>query len=347
MIEATEMADSKRFAAICEAALGAGVRVRFRARGQSMQPNVLDGDVVEIEPATEETLQRGDIALTRGGDRLLLHRATGREAASRAVVTRGDACMANDAPADAVFGKVISVERSGRKTSSVAPGTKVIHSARKHARRLARAVVLRADRLRALFLPLLFLAFGMLLHAPAAHAQFTITDSANPTTVAPGGTVTYTQVLTCNGGGFFGCYTPSRANPATTSQTIDANTTYVSYAVTGTARTHWTCGLTGSTLACSDTSGGTRYNNGNTTTFTVTVTVGANTPDGTVINNTVTANPGNSSASANVTVQVPDLSMTQTETPNPVATGASITYTETVSNLSGVTASGATLTQNT
>ncbi len=347
VIEATEMADSKRFAAICEAALGAGVRVRFRARGQSMQPNVLDGDVVEIEPATEETLQRGDIALTRGGDRLLLHRATGREAASRAVVTRGDACMANDAPADAVFGKVISVERSGRKTSSVAPGTKVIHSARKHARRLARAVVLRADRLRALFLPLLFLAFGMLLHAPAAHAQFTITDSANPTTVAPGGTVTYTQVLTCNGGGFFGCYTPSRANPATTSQTIDANTTYVSYAVTGTARTHWTCGLTGSTLACSDTSGGTRYNNGNTTTFTVTVTVGANTPDGTVINNTVTANPGNSSASANVTVQVPDLSMTQTETPNPVATGASITYTETVSNLSGVTASGATLTQNT
>ena len=44
----------------------------------------------------------------------------------------------------------------------------------------------------------------------------------------------------------------------------------------------------------------------------------------------------------------PDLAVTETAAPNPVATGATITYTETVTNNSmTVAAAGATLTQNT
>ncbi len=349
-IETGEMADSRRFAAICEAALAAGVRVRFRACGQSMQPNVLDGDIVEIEPATVGRLRRGDIALTRTGERILLHRAAGRDAALGAVVTRGDACMADDAPADAVLGKMVSVTRGRRTISTDTPGMKMIHSARKHARRITRAAFLRASRLRTVLLPALFLFCGVFLHAPSAQAQFTITDSASPTTVAPGGTITYTQVLTCNGGGFFGCFTPSRANPATTSQVIDADSTYVSYAVTGTARTHWTCTLAGTTLGCTDTNG-TTYNNGSSTTFVITVTVNAGTPGGTVITDTVNSSPGGGTANASVNVVATgnvDLSMMQAVSPDPVATGAQITYTEAVTNNDPTySAAGATVTQNT
>ncbi len=45
-----ETRDSLQFAVVCEAALDDGVRVRFRADGRSMQPNVLDGDTVVVAP---------------------------------------------------------------------------------------------------------------------------------------------------------------------------------------------------------------------------------------------------------------------------------------------------------
>ncbi|MGC1616368.1 MAG: C25 family cysteine peptidase [Candidatus Acidiferrum sp.] len=76
----------------------------------------------------------------------------------------------------------------------------------------------------------------------------------------------------------------------------------------------------------------------------------ANTPSGTVITDSVTADGGNTAAvndTADVTVQIADLSVTETVTPNPVATGANITYTEAVTNNSTVSAGGATLTQST
>jgi uncharacterized repeat protein (TIGR01451 family) len=353
--DSSQVADSSRFAALCEAALRAGARVRFRANGRSMQPNVLDGDVVEIAANQHGSLRCGDIALTRRGDRLLLHRAIRHDAESGALVTRGDSMMVDDAPADAVLGKVISIERGKRKFSTEAPGTKLIHSARKHARRMGQTVRLRASRMRPL-LPFALLLFGVFLHAPVARAQFTITDSANPTSVAVGGTITYTQILTCNGG-FFTCYTPSGRNPVTVTQSIPANTTYTGYTVTGTASNRWTCTPAapinaGGTLTCTDSNGGTSYGNGSTTTFTITTTVNAGTVGGTVITDTVTANPGNSSASAGSTVTASagnvDLSMTQAVSPNPVATGAQITYTETVTNNDGTyAAAGATLSQNT
>jgi uncharacterized repeat protein (TIGR01451 family) len=470
-IESAEVASTHRFAAVCEAVLRAGARVRFQARGQSMQPNVRDGDVVEIAAAGRAGLRRGDIVLTRNGEKLLLHRAVGCDADTGAVVTRGDSGIIDDAPADALLGRVISIERGRRKFSTERPGTKLIHSARRYARRIGRAGAHRAARLRSV-VPVLFLIAGVFVHAPAVRGQFTITNTATPTTVAPGGTITYTQALmatatftpsagnpvsttqtfpasvtyvgyavagtasthwTCAptgstlncsdtsgatryhngntttititvtasttatngtvigntvdsspGGGSatapnvtvvfpfsmgdsaapttvapagtitytqvltaVAAFTPSATNPATTSQAIPANTTYVSYVVAGTANTHWTCTLTAGTLGCSDTSGATAYAVNNTTTFTVTVTVSAGVSNGTVITDTVTAGPGSASASANVTAQMADLSMTQNVSPNPVATGGQITYTETVKNNSGVTAAGATLTQST
>jgi uncharacterized repeat protein (TIGR01451 family) len=347
-IETAEKADSKSFAALCEAALEAGARVRFRARGQSMKPNVRDGDVVEIEPAEQRDLRRGDIVLRRRGGQMLLHRAIGTDGATGEIITRGDAGLADDLPADAVLGKVISIERGTRRSSTAAPGVKLVHSARRRAWRLARAVLARARRLRFLLLPTLFVLLGFFLQAPAAWGQFNLSNSAAPATLAPGGTITLTQVLTATRN-----FNPRTFRLLQTTQTIPANTTYTGYTVVDNSGGNWTCTpaapiAAGGTLTCTDTAGA--YTNGTTTTFTITMTVAGGTPSGTVITDTVNSNRA-TSASASSTVLVTgnvDLSMTQTLAPNPVATGAPITYTETVTNNdASLGAAGASLTQNT
>ncbi len=58
--------DTSQFAMLCEAVLQRGLQVRFLAHGQSMQPNVLNGDAVIAEPVVAQELRRGDIALTLG-----------------------------------------------------------------------------------------------------------------------------------------------------------------------------------------------------------------------------------------------------------------------------------------
>lgn len=345
-IETLDVADSHRFAALCEDLLARGLGVRFRARGRSMQPNVKDGDVVEIRPVARQEIRRGDIAFTRNGDKLLLHRAVNRHGA---VVTRGDAGMGVDAPAEVLLGKVISIERGRKVMSASGPGTALLHAARKQARRLCLAASLRAKQLRFVLVPALLVFFGLFLQAPSARAQFTITNAVSPSSVAPGGTLTFTQVLTCTSRGFF-CFGPTGRNPATVTQAIPAHATYVSVSVNDNSNGgNWSCNLAGTTLTCTDTAG--YYFNNTTTTFTITVTVNNGTAGGTVITDTATANPGNSSATAQATVITTgnvDLSMTQSVSPNPVATGGQITYTETVTNNDATNAAaGASLTQNT
>ena len=62
---------------LCGTVLQRGLQVRFLAHGQSMQPNVLDGDAVIAEPVDARQLRRGDIALTLGAHGVLLHRVIG------------------------------------------------------------------------------------------------------------------------------------------------------------------------------------------------------------------------------------------------------------------------------
>ncbi|MGA8768750.1 MAG: S24/S26 family peptidase, partial [Candidatus Acidiferrales bacterium] len=77
MLKTLEKRDSRQFAVVCEAALDGGLRVRFRADGRSMQPNVLDGDTVVVAPISAGKPRRGDIALTRGDRGFVLHRVIG------------------------------------------------------------------------------------------------------------------------------------------------------------------------------------------------------------------------------------------------------------------------------
>src|SRR6202167_4568221 len=90
--------DTSQFAMLCEDVLGRGLQVRFLAHGQSMQPNVLDGDAVVAEPVVAAELRRGDIALTLGQHGVLLHRVIKIDSATNRIVTRGDAGQQDDTP---------------------------------------------------------------------------------------------------------------------------------------------------------------------------------------------------------------------------------------------------------
>jgi uncharacterized repeat protein (TIGR01451 family) len=335
--------DTSQFAMLCEAVLQRGLQVRFLAHGQSMLPNVLNGDAVVAEPVDAGELRRGDIALTLGAHGVLLHRVIGLDPKTNRIVTRGDAGQQNDTPAELVLGRAVYLERDGKRISLQRPGTRLLHAFRRQYRRAIQAGARRMQRSRCVLGPCALVLLATLLHvAPVSAQALTITDTAAPATVAPGGTITYTQVLANNSGG-------AVTKPLTTTQNLPANTTFVSAGKSAGNQT-WTCTNTAGVITCNNTSGA-NYADGDTTTFTIVVTVNAATANGTVITDTVNAQGANTAvatASANVTVQTPALSVSGTANPNPVATGAQITYTETVTNNSTTTAAvGATLTQST
>jgi uncharacterized repeat protein (TIGR01451 family) len=344
--------NSQQFALVCAATLQRGLTMRFQACGQSMQPNVRNGDLVEVAPISAAEPERGDIVLARGRTGFRLHRVVGRNAATGKIVTRGDAGQQNDEPPEIVLGKVISIERDRRKISLAKPGTKLSHAVRVQTRRALLAVAHRARGARFIAAPFVFFVLAFFLYASPADAQAdlqTTVDTAAPTTVAAGGQITYTITVINNG--------PNTATAPSVTDTTPANTTFVSMAMTGGTGT-WNCtnpavgsaGLTTCTRA-------TDMKSTRTATFTYVVQIIPGTAAGTTITNSASINstttdpvPANNTLASNIVTvaPAPDLSVTETEAPNPVATGANITYTETVTNNSTTAAAfGATLTQNT
>jgi signal peptidase len=96
-----------------------GIRVRFAAKGQSMQPVIRDGEVITVIPVAAAEVKRRDILLYRTPRGLIAHRLVGikRHQGLAAVFTlRGDATCTCDAPvqAEQILGKVVSVQRGNR-----------------------------------------------------------------------------------------------------------------------------------------------------------------------------------------------------------------------------------------
>ncbi len=86
--------------------------------GRSMYPTLRDCDIVVCSAPRRGRLRRGDVVLFRSPDdgRWIVHRICGISGA--AVATRGDANPSADdrpLPIDAVEGRVIAVERGGRR----------------------------------------------------------------------------------------------------------------------------------------------------------------------------------------------------------------------------------------
>jgi signal peptidase len=94
-----------------------GMPFRFRARGVSMYPFIMNGDVVTISPLANTSLRIGDVvAFTRPDTGILvLHRVI--EKGNDSFLIKGDNSPVPDGsvPAGNILGRVVEVERNGRK----------------------------------------------------------------------------------------------------------------------------------------------------------------------------------------------------------------------------------------
>ena len=323
-------ADSSRFRTLCEAVLTSGNRVRFHARGASMQPNLLDGDLVTAEPLGSAVAERGQILLTQGAEGLRVHRVV-RASSTGALITRGDASLENDRGPQRPLGRIVGVERAGKRISMVGRGAAARHAARKFANRLQRAGERRIGLLAARFtlFGLVLAIAGLCGAAPAAaQTDLSVTNTANVATVSPNGTITYTIVANNNG--------PRTATRPVLTFTVPANTTFLS----DSGANNWTCadpavGGTG-TSTCTRNS---NMGSGSASTFTIVVAVNPNVPGNTVITGTANitsttadSNTANNTASDTVTVNAADLSISQATSVTTAPTGVNYTYSEIATN---------------
>ena len=322
--------NSAQFGDVSAALLQRGMKVRFRANGLSMRPNVLDNDSVIVAPAHQKDLRRGDVALTHGPDGFRVHRVASTPAAG-AVITRADAGQENDAATHLVLGRVTAVVRNGRKISFQRPWMPQVHAARNFIHML-RLVARRRMTLRFLAAsPALILLQLFVAATPVKAVAVTLTQTPSVTTVSPGATVTYTDTLTNNNGGFGGGNSVTK--PVIT-QPIPTNTTYLSYTAPG----GWTCttpavGGTGN-VVCTD---GGNLGAGANASITVTVTVPLGTPGQTVLNGSATVTStstltGTTTATSTVTVLSADLVLSQTATPSISSSSGTLTFTDLITN---------------
>jgi signal peptidase len=99
-------------------ALSSSGRLRLRVTGWSMLPAIFPGDTLVIEPASSESVGKGDIVLFRRDRQLFAHRVSGKSsgASDFQIVIQGDG-MANPDPSvssSQLLGRVSFVVRDGR-----------------------------------------------------------------------------------------------------------------------------------------------------------------------------------------------------------------------------------------
>jgi uncharacterized repeat protein (TIGR01451 family) len=324
--------DSRTFAAFCEELLRKGHYVRFRVQGASMRPNIIENDTVVVGPVTDSAVCQGDILLTQGETGLKVHRLVRQNIIDDTFITRGDAGQENDPPTSTSLGRVIAVERAGRTINTVGRASIVAAKLNSTLLRLKLAFMRRFCALLSFIFPAaLLLVMCLLVNVSPAAAQtadVTITESAAPATVSPGGTITYTIVVK----------NTSFVNTSTTPswvQATPANTTFQSI----TFPAGWNCtnpavGGTGN-VTCTD-AGNLAANT--TKTFTMVVTVNAATAGNTTISSSVTVSSPNDSnladntATTSVTVLAADVAITETPGSPTVSPGGTISYTVVVTN---------------
>ncbi|MDA2910073.1 hypothetical protein MYX04_03955 [Nitrospiraceae bacterium AH_259_D15_M11_P09] len=135
-----------------------GARVRFRATGRSMQPTIHEGEAITVEPVAPAAVTRGDILLYRWERGVIAHRVIRIERKKGGAVTqssvlsphdslilRGDASASCDCPVEPeqVLGKVVAVERAGRRIDLAGRRAKLKRTCRVWASRLVHRLHLK------------------------------------------------------------------------------------------------------------------------------------------------------------------------------------------------------------
>ena len=179
----------------------------------------------------------------------------------------------------------------------------------------------------------------------ADSADLSVTNTANPVPVQAGNNITYNQVV-ANAG-------PSVATGVSFTESTPPNTTFVQLTPIPTG---WSCTLptagTAGTITCTNPSLAV-----GSASFPVVVQVTAGTVHGTAINDTATVssttsdpNAANNSATAADVVALStdsDLIVTNSAAPTSVASGANVTYTQSVTNNGPAAATSVSFTQTT
>jgi len=344
--------DSQLFAQLCLALFREGHSVQFRVQGESMRPNILDGDSVLVAPAADRELHPGDIALVENQDGLRVHRVASCDASSGAVVTCSDAGLAPDPSVSRMFGKVIVLRRNSREELLTPLQTCFVHPLRVMLRRIRAAAMLRLRRFALLLSGIITLSFLCATFlAPAVHAQtdLQLTQTASLSTVPVSTSYTYSDVVTNNGPNAV----PFAVDSIVVYQQTPQNTVYEAY-----AGTNWTCGThpgVGGTGPIICTYGIALANGAATNPLTITMQVSAGTASGTTILSSATvtsdtvadSKPANNTSVTSIYVEPAlsaDAALSMSVFPTPVFVSSSITYTIMVQNLGPASATGVTVT---
>jgi signal peptidase I len=141
--------------------LAEGHAVRFSAPGDSMYPTICDGDMITVTPVKTACVKAGDIILYRHKSGVAAHRviriAKNGNSRSREFppesrskdhhlqsyyILRGDAAVVCDDPvgADQVLGKVVLVERDGRRINPYSLKAFICFNTRRMAARLKKSI---------------------------------------------------------------------------------------------------------------------------------------------------------------------------------------------------------------
>lgn len=113
-----------KFVKICTELLRQGYQFKFKAPGDSMYPTICDGDLITVEQKKPSDVCVGDIILYHHENGVVAHRVINIQAPQSSVpstqhlfLLRGDAAIKDDAPVGSaqILGKVVAIERNGRR----------------------------------------------------------------------------------------------------------------------------------------------------------------------------------------------------------------------------------------
>ena len=150
------------FSELLEETLNRGHSVRFPAPGDSMYPTICNGDIITVTPLEASSVTNGDIILYQHKSGVTVHRVmrilkrSGKNSRSapkgpqdRSLSEKlqffllGDAAIKYDDPicADQILGKVVSLERNGRRIDPYCLRIKLHFKARRLASRIKRLLI--------------------------------------------------------------------------------------------------------------------------------------------------------------------------------------------------------------
>jgi signal peptidase I len=139
----SQMESHRIFDHLCLSLLQQGCSVRFQAPGSSMHPTILDGDIITVQPVQASHIVCGDIILYHSQGGVIAHRVVRIHKSNNETplwILRGDAFGAceEQVVAQQVLGRVVSVERRGRRIDLYSRKGKMLCKVRSFASRLKR-----------------------------------------------------------------------------------------------------------------------------------------------------------------------------------------------------------------